>query len=806
MAPKKVGRYELQEEIGRGGMAFVYRAVDPRFGREVAVKLMTQDLLENLQLKARFEREARTIASLEHPAIVPVYDFGEDQQRPYLVMRLMSGGTLADRLAQGPMSISEAVTILRRVGSALERAHEKGIIHRDLKPSNIMFDDYGDAFLADFGIARLTESTVTLTGEAVIGTPAYMSPEQVHGDKAIDGRSDIYALGVICFEMLTGQRPYDDKTPAKVMMRHIMDPVPDIREARPDLPPGVGVVINRSMAKQPDDRYDTAGELTDTLEGVAAIEIGGPTEDEALVLQEATVTPVKADTHEAETVLESSGAAATVTEADEEFAQTGDSLQLEQKSGRRTWVILGVVAVVLVLILGVAILVGGGILLADRLASPAAVVEEPQEVVGNVPTAQPTATSRPAEAPELSPEPDLFPQAEAELEIFYQHLEDEDYDGALESINKAIELVPDYAWYYHERGYWHWLVGDLGAALEDTNRALELEPENTDFYARRAAIAIDAEDHDLALESLSQAIVLDPGNPYLHAELGQAYVGMGDPEAAIAEYNLAIESMPEEGWFYGLRASVYRELGDVGAAVEDLNTAIDLTPNEPGYYAELADIHLWDFNDPQTAIDLFDQAINIDPDIAWFYAASAVAQRELGDIDGALASHNQAIELDPFDGWFYLERAITYRDYLNDPDAALGDYNLAIETDPENPDLFQERAFFYRDHLGDFDAALADFSRAVDLDPESAPRYGERAIIHRELGEDEAAMADWEKCLELDPWLYWCYFDRAWLYDERGETAAAVADFEAFLETVYEDDCLECQQEAADYIREHGGS
>jgi tetratricopeptide (TPR) repeat protein len=804
MAPMKVGRYEIQEEIGRGGMAVVYRAVDPRFGREVAVKLMTKDLLEDFQLKVRFEREARTIASLEHPAIVPVYDSGEDQQRPYLVMRLMSGGTLADRLAQGPMSISETVNILRRVGSALERAHEKGIVHRDLKPSNIMFDDYGDAFLADFGIARLTESTVTLTGEAVIGTPAYMSPEQIHGDKEIDGRSDIYALGVICFEMLTGQRPYDDKTPAKVMMRHLMDPVPDIREARPDLPPGIETAISRSMAKQPDDRYDTAGQLTDTLEGVAAVKAVRPISGEASKVQAAT--PVKSDTYEAETVLETDGAEVTISEAEEGVRQIGDSPQLEQKSGRRTWVVAGVAAVVVVLILGAAILVGGGILLANRLASPEAVVEEPQEVVESAPTARPTTTPQPAEDLELSPEPALLPQAEAELETFYQRLDVEDYDGALEAINKAIELVPDNAWYYHERGYWHWLVGDLEAALEDTNRALELEPENTDFFARRAAIAIDAEDHDLALESLSQALRLDPGDPYLHADLGQAFASIGDLEAAVAEYNAAIESEPDEGWFYGLRASAYREMGDVGAAVEDLNTAIDLLPNEPGYYAELADIYLWEFSDPQTAIDLFDQAINLETDAAWLYTARAVAQREMGDIDGALASHNRAIELDPSDGWFYLERATTYRDYLDDLDAALADYNLAIETDPENPDLFQERSNFYREYLGDLGAALADLDHAIELAPEEANKYNDRAILHRELGDDAAAITDWEQCLELDSEFYWCYFDRAWFYDERGETEAAVADFEAFLETVYEDDCPECQQEAVDYIREFGGS
>jgi serine/threonine-protein kinase len=182
----------------------------------------------------------------------------------------MTGGTLADRLQAGALSVSETAAILQRIGSALERAHEKGVVHRDLKPSNIMFDDYGDAFLADFGIARLVEGAVTLTGESVIGTPAYMSPEQIHGDKEIDGRSDIYALGVICFEMLTGEPPYQDSTPAKVMMRHVIDPVPQIRQARPDLPEGMDTLIARTMAKEPDERYARAGEVADSLSSLTA--------------------------------------------------------------------------------------------------------------------------------------------------------------------------------------------------------------------------------------------------------------------------------------------------------------------------------------------------------------------------------------------------------------------------------------------------------------------------------------------------------------------------------------------------------
>ncbi len=264
--PEKVDRYEIQGEIDRGGMATVFKAYDPRFQRTVAVKLLPQQMMHDPEFRERFTREARTIARLEHPAIVPVYDFGEENGQPYLVMRLMLGGSLQHRLDKGPLSVDEAAVILQRLGSALDTAHSKGIIHRDLKPSNVLFDQYGESYLADFGIAHVSSSEANLTASgSLVGTPTYMSPEQVYGDKTLDGRSDIYALGVILFQMLTGHTPYDADTPARVMMKHVMDPVPAISTERPDLPPEMDAIITKAMAKERDERYATASDLTSDI-------------------------------------------------------------------------------------------------------------------------------------------------------------------------------------------------------------------------------------------------------------------------------------------------------------------------------------------------------------------------------------------------------------------------------------------------------------------------------------------------------------------------------------------------------------
>ncbi len=268
--PAKIARYEILREIGRGGMATVYLARDPNFQREVAVKVLPREALHDSTLYQRFQREARTIASLEHPAIVPVYDFGEEDGQPFLVMRYLSGGSLSTRIKAGPLPVTEAAKVLLRIGDALDAAHAKGIVHRDLKPANILFDQYGNAYLSDFGIAQLSEATSPLTGSAILGTPAYMSPEQIRGDGKVDGRADIYALGIVLFEMLTGKTPFKADTPAQMMMMHLANPTPRLPEEKSDLPDTINGVLIRAMAKDPDLRFQKASELGSVISAIAS--------------------------------------------------------------------------------------------------------------------------------------------------------------------------------------------------------------------------------------------------------------------------------------------------------------------------------------------------------------------------------------------------------------------------------------------------------------------------------------------------------------------------------------------------------
>lgn len=268
MNSEHIGRYQIQSRIGNGGMATVYLAYDPHFSRQVAIKVIPDHYLNEPQSHKRFQREAKAIAQLEHPAIVPVYDYGENKGRPYLVMRYMVGGSLKDWLTQDLLPLTTISPIIERIASALDTAHAKGLIHRDIKPSNILLDDQGNAYLSDFGIVKFSSTITATTGSALIGTPAYMSPEQIHGDRPIDHRTDIYALGIMMFEMLTGKRPFAADTPAKQMMAHALTPVPNILQYNAKLPTGIADIISKAMSKDPESRYDTAGELARELRQV----------------------------------------------------------------------------------------------------------------------------------------------------------------------------------------------------------------------------------------------------------------------------------------------------------------------------------------------------------------------------------------------------------------------------------------------------------------------------------------------------------------------------------------------------------
>src|SRR5512141_779289 len=258
-------RYRIEREIGRGGMATVYLAEDLKHHREVAIKVLDPELAAGLG-HTRFLREIEIAAGLSHPHILPLYDSGESGGFLYYVMPFVEGESLRTRLdREKQLSIPDAFAIGRAVASALSHAHSLGIVHRDIKPENILFAA-GQAVVTDFGIARAVGvaggEQLTRTGMA-IGTPAYMSPEQSAGERDLDARSDVYALGCVLYEMLAGQAPFTGPTAQAVLARHAVDPVPPLRTVRQAIPPSLEAVVLRALAKTPADRFRTADEMAD---------------------------------------------------------------------------------------------------------------------------------------------------------------------------------------------------------------------------------------------------------------------------------------------------------------------------------------------------------------------------------------------------------------------------------------------------------------------------------------------------------------------------------------------------------------
>ncbi|MBC7870217.1 MAG: protein kinase [Chitinophagaceae bacterium] len=262
----EIGPYKITEQLGSGGMATVYKAYHARLDRHVAIKVMHANFLLNDAFLARFEREARIVARLEHPNIVPIYDYSEVEKQPYLVMKFIEGQTLKDRLHQSALDQDEILRLMTAVANALDYAHKQGVLHRDIKPSNIIIDQRGTPYLTDFGLARLVQAgESTMSADVMLGTPHYISPEQASGNTELDARTDIYSLGVVLYELLTGRVPYAGNTPYAIVHDHIYTPVPRPSEVNPGISPQIENVLLKALEKKPADRYATASELLEDL-------------------------------------------------------------------------------------------------------------------------------------------------------------------------------------------------------------------------------------------------------------------------------------------------------------------------------------------------------------------------------------------------------------------------------------------------------------------------------------------------------------------------------------------------------------
>ena len=511
---ESVGPYQIVEQLGSGGMATVFKAYHANLDRYVAIKVLHPAFKQDPNFLSRFQREARIVAKLQHPAIVPVYDFDQHNGQPYLVMRFIDGETLKARLSKGELSLPEVMRVLHPVGEALHYAHGQGVLHRDVKPSNVLLTPDGAVFLADFGLARIAQAgESTLSQDALVGTPQYISPEQARGDPDLDVRTDVYSLGVMMYELLVGRVPYQADTPYAVIHDHIYAPLPLPRSIKPDFPEALERVLLKALAKERDDRYASVADLMAAFESAAqAIISEAPTQ---AAKQPAAVPPPIVPV-----------AAPTVAAAQ---LQTTAAPEIKPKSKKSLWFGLGIV---------VAIAVAGIVLFA---------------VIRNQPSTPPPIVQPAPAGPQRQPNqppPDIAP-LEAQFMHANEFLSQSKFDQAgvefrqvAESAEKLLEANPDLP--PEPRARLHSLAGQSWLAIDQADRAIphfqavaDMTPKNAEPLVGIAAAHLLQNRLDAANDALDRAIRLNPDLNVAHLLKACALIKQNDRLPALREFRQA---------------------------------------------------------------------------------------------------------------------------------------------------------------------------------------------------------------------------------------------------------------------------
>lgn len=796
MIGRTLGGYRIVEQIGMGGMATVYKAYDASTDRYVALKTLPQQYSQDPQFLERFRREARAIARLEHLHILPVHAYGEEDGIAYLVMRYLPAGTLADRIRQnGHLPLDETARLVNQIASALDHAHANGVLHRDVKPGNVLIDRDGNAYLTDFGIARIVEGTLDLTGDAVLGTPQYMSPEQCRGAKDLTPATDQYSLGVVLYEMVTGRTPFQAETPLAVIHMQMMGAaLPPPRSLRPELPEAAEAAILKALDREPERRYPSCLALALAFE--AAVR----------ELPETVKSPANGDqpTVKMDTPITKPSAAPPVP-------------AVEAAPRRLPWAIIGGIAALVVII-------GGALLLSSRPAEPAGTPVA--EGAGTLDAMMLTATALIVQATQnalITPTFDpLFLTATAVIEQTTldalgtarsrQVLDVENTATALAATldAQATRVVEGTA-----TAAAAWLQATTAAresadlAATETARAgatLTAQAEGT-AAARPAAEAIalieqgdravENYDFEAAIESYTGALERAPGSLDALVKRAEVFHASGAYDDALADYDRAVELSPDDAALYLQRGIVQRDKGDYGAARADYDRALERDPNMSWAYLERGKLASWT-GQTQAALEDFNRAVERDPELGYaYFERGLVYLYHLHDYPAALDDLNRAAERLPDDVWVLRGRADVFMmafdagQQLTDGDLerALVDANRAIERGPEDPASYVQRGQIYG-RLGDNDAALADFGQAIELAPEMVEAYVQRGWLLIGSGETEAALADLNRAAELGPDYAEVFHARGIAYRDAGDYERAAADLSRAIELAGDEPAL----------------
>lgn len=766
LVSRTLGQYQIKERLGQGGMATVYKAYQPSLDRYVAVKVLPLVYAGQPGFQERFVREARAIAALNHPNILPVHDFGHEGDYTFIVMRHIESGRTLQQVMTHSLSLAQMSDLIGQVGAALDHAHRQGIIHRDVKPSNVLMDGNW-ALLSDFGLAKVVESSVKLTAsDTGIGTPAYMSPEQAQGDP-IDHRTDIYALGIILFEMLTGQIPHQAGTPMGILIKRTLEPMPAPRSLNPAIPEVVEAVVLKALAYKPYDRFASAQLMATAFrEAVQTVQVpfyssGLPAPEEDVTISSSGPSPAQqalsaqAGTggQEAETQFVGPIPVSEVELAPEVTAQSSQAEMtgISPKPSQPTssfgkglpLPLMG--SIFLLLLLGIGFLSREAVLAAlfpANTATPTATVAESVAMLAVVsnstPASSPTAAQRPFPTPTATTLP-VLPAAEDETLIliatFYTA------EGIINTdVHHEIRLAI-------EEAIAELKLANFRVEVEPTSLKAEEQAEARTLGERyNAGVVIWGGDTGVRITinylnlkqprlSLSQARISETERTQLANPSAYASFVTRDLPAQLAF--LALFTVGET--YYTEQA--YEEAARViERAVAPFTAGIEPPEGVADAYFRLGWLYQAPLRDLPAAIAAYDQVIEHNPNYVVAYYNRGLAYASSNDLAQAIQDYSQAIQLNPDYTFAYYNRGLAYA-ASDDLEQAIADYTHAVTLEPDYANGWNNICWF-KSLAGQTEAVLEACEEAIALDPENATFYDSRGLARALSGDNQGAIED----------------------------------------------------------------
>lgn len=798
---RTLGKYELRAMLNRGGMGAVYKGFQSDLGREVAVKVLPPALASEANYLERFNREAKTAASLEHPHIVPVYDFGVDHDISYVVMRLLTGGSLTDRLVKlPPLGLEEINSLLRQLCDALDYAHSRGVVHRDIKPSNVMFDQRKSAYLVDFGIAKLVQSTTQLTSDnTFVGTPAYMAPEQWKNEKdRISQATDQYALAAMIYQLLSGTPPFEGDTPYSMMHGHLTQPPTPLFIRREGIPQAISAVVERGLAKLPEERFPSCGDFASAfnaaVNGTPAPAVSAPASALPAAATPADVnqrtTPANSPTPTAKqasasaTALGGQGAGATRSPQ-----QTTPVVVEQPKRSSLPLVLGGAVAAIVLIVVVIALMSGANQEQAQQTQTAEAQIAlalsanlTSTQVASVATDDAATLIALPTETPTVDPatldtDDDGLNDAQELRTGTDPSVTDTDDDGLADgeevSVLRTNPLVID-------------SDGDGTPDGEDP------DPLNPPTDVPTATPTDEPTDEPTATPTDEPTPEPTPDVVALAntpAANDTAFVS----QTAASSYETAIRLMGNGNW---------------EQAREELTRAIEDGEYNDNVTAELyfqRAMASWSLDDPESALEDLSIAASRDPSRLDIWNARGQVNYQLENYTDAINDMANALAGNPDDGVAHL---ITARSYLSlgNLEAAVESYTLAHDSGDGNVDnawTHAERGYTY-EQLGDFASAESDFTAAIDEGLEDASVYASRAEARIILndGLTEGAVEDLLTASSLDgenPY----YFRRLGeIYDDAGDSVTAQVYYQIYIDLGGDSELQRIEQRVAEIMGE----